>query len=90
MSIFKVIIEKIQKIEDHPNADRLDLMFLENIDFQIIGQKGTYKIGDLVVFFPVDSLIPDKLKESMELTYLSGKNSDRVKTVKLRNQFSQV
>lgn len=89
MSKFNVTIEKIKNVTNHPNADRLDLVTLTDKSFQLVTQKGQFKSKDKVVYFPVDSVLPQPLIEKMGLTYLHGANKNRVKTVKLRGAISQ-
>lgn len=90
MSIFKVSIEKIGKIYPHSNADKLDLAQVESMTFQFCVKKDEYKVGDLVVYFPIDSVIPPNLSGYTGITpYLAGKDKNRIKTVRLRNEISQ-
>jgi len=81
-----LIIEvcKIDKIEKHPNADRLALATIKGWNC-VVGLNA--KEGDLVVFCPPDSMIPMDLIEKHKLEYL--KKDGRVKTVKLRGVISQ-
>lgn len=89
MSTFAVTTEVIEKIWDHPNADRLQLAKLAGMDYQFVVPKDKYSEGQLVFFFPVDSLMPTYLLEYIGLTgKLSGKDKNRVKTIKLRGEFS--
>lgn len=46
---------RVNKILPHPNADRIEI--LDVFSNNIIVQKGQYKIGDLAVYFPVESAI---------------------------------
>lgn len=89
MSTFAVTTEVVEKIWDHPNADRLQLAKLAGMDYQFVIPKDKYSEGQLVFFFPVDSLMPAYLLEYIGLTgKLSGKDKNRVKTIKLRGEFS--
>lgn len=76
---------KIDNIEKHPNADKLDICTVKG--WNCITGLNQYKIGDKVVFVPPDSIIPDNLIEKYNLTYL--KNGGRVGTTKLRGYISQ-
>lgn len=90
MSFFNVTIEEIHNLRKHPNADRLDLANLAGKDFQFVMGKDQYKNGDKVLYFPIDSLIPDEIQEKLGIQgMLSGKKKDRVKTIKLRGEVSQ-
>lgn len=90
MSEFKVTIERIGEISKHSNADTLDVAKLESMDFQFVVKSGQYQVGDKVIYFPVDSLLPDSLCNILGLQgRLSGANKNRVKTIKLRGEISQ-
>jgi len=83
----KLIVEvvKVEKIEKHPNADRLSIITVKG--WNCIVSLDQFKVGDLVVYCPPDSIIPDNLIEAYNLEYL--KKDGRVKTVKLRQYISQ-
>lgn len=90
MSTFSVTIEKIESVLRHPNADRLELATVQGMSFQFAVAKGAYAVGDLVVYFPVDSLLPPELITLLGLEgYLSGPAKNRVRTVRLRGEISQ-
>jgi len=56
MSDWLVNLIKIEKVEHHPNADALDL--IEVYGQTVVSKKGTYKPGDLAIFLPPDSILP--------------------------------
>lgn len=85
MSSLIVEVCKIDNIEKHPNADRLSIVTVKG--WNCIVGLDQYKKGDLVVFVPPDSVIPETLIEKYKLTYL--KNGGRVGTTKLRGYISQ-
>lgn len=90
MSYFGVTVEKIDTAKHHPNADRLDICTLVGMSFQFVTGRDQYKPGECVLYFPVDSILPLELQSKMGVTgMLSGKNQDRVKTVRLRGAISQ-
>lgn len=90
MSKFAVTIESISKIYPHPNADRLELAQIDGMAYQFIIGKGQFHEGDLVVYFPIDSLLPPTVVSYMGLEgKLSGKDKNRVKTIRLRGEISQ-
>jgi RNA ligase (TIGR02306 family) len=90
MSTFAVTIESIDRVWAHPNADRLELASLRGMRYQFCIPKGEYAPGDTVVYFPIDSLLPPALIETLGLTgKLRGKEADRIATVKLRGEISQ-
>ncbi len=83
----KLIVEvvKIEKVIKHPNADRLSIALVKGWNC-IIGLD-QQKAGDLVIFCPIDSIIPEDIIEKYKLEYLKGHG--RVITVKLRKCISQ-
>ncbi len=90
MSTFKVEVRKISEVTIHPNAERLSLCKVEGLGYQFVTGKDQYKIGDLVVFFPLDAEIPLPLIEAMGMVgKFSGPLKNRVATVKLRGALSQ-
>jgi len=90
MSTFAVEVKKISKIYPHPNADKLELGQVEGMTYQFVVQKDLYKVGDSVVYFPIDSILPQEfiLQQNIQ-NFLSGKDKNRIKTCKLRNEISQ-
>lgn len=90
MSFFGVCIEKIDDVWAHPNADKLELAKLVNIDYQFVIAKGSFKKDDLVLYFPEDAVLPDPLLAKLGLTgKLGGAKKNRVKAIRLRGQYSQ-
>jgi RNA ligase (TIGR02306 family) len=90
MSTFAVTVRKIEKVWKHPGADRLDIAQIDGSDYQFVVGRGEYGPGDEVVYFPIDSLLPQQITDAMGLTgKLSGKGKNRIKTIKLRNEISQ-
>jgi RNA ligase (TIGR02306 family) len=75
-------IQKILKLEKHENADTLEVARV--LGWQCIVKKGEFKEGELIVYLEVDSLCP----ELPEFEWLRDKKF-RIKTIKLRGQFSQ-
>lgn len=85
MSSLIVEVCKIDKIEKHENADTLEVIQVKG--WNVISKMGQYKVGDLVIFIPPDSIIPQEMIEKYELSYM--KNGGRIQTVKLRGVISQ-
>lgn len=86
MSIFKVEIVKINSINSHTNADRLDIVTIEGMAYQVISAKGNFKVGDLAYYFPIDSAIPDNYLEKFGIrSYYDRK----LRAAKLRGMFSE-
>jgi RNA ligase (TIGR02306 family) len=88
MADLTVEVVEIDNINPHPNADRMELALVGG--YQVCVQLGTYKAGDLAVYVPVDSILPEKLEAT-----IFGPNSKvklhnhRVKAIKLRGAVSQ-
>lgn len=52
-----ITIERINSVEDHPNADRLEVV--QVLGYTVVVQKGAYKVGDAGIYFPPDMLLPE-------------------------------
>jgi RNA ligase (TIGR02306 family) len=90
MTSFAVTIEQIGAIREHTNADRLEMATLKGKDYDFVVLKGQFQQGDSVVYFPVDSILPEWITDILGLTgKLTGKEQNRVKTIKLRGNVSQ-
>ncbi len=86
MSEFKVEVVKINSVIPHPNADRLDLVMFDGMDYQVVIAKGKFQVGDLAYYFPIDSVIPDRYLDEFEIrTYYHKK----IRATKLRGIFSE-
>jgi hypothetical protein len=97
MSNFKVTVEKVHTVEDHPNADRLSLVRVLGhtcISAKLDDGSHRYKPGDLVVYVGENTIVPDYLlkdgfwDETKGHGILGGKNHNVVKPIKLRGMFS--
>lgn len=66
-STFEVTVRTIDKIWPHPSADRIELLSLKGLGYQLCGQKGLYHVGQKVVYFPVDSQLPPAIIDKLEL-----------------------
>jgi len=58
LSTHNIPVVKIEEIQPHPNADRLELVFV--LGYQVVVQKGQFKIGDLAIYIPPDSIVPER------------------------------
>lgn len=87
MSTFEVKVYRLT-IEPHHNADTLELAVVG--DYRSIVRKGQFETGDLGVYIPEGSIVPDWLIEKLGLVgKLAGPQHNRVKAVKLRGVVSQ-
>lgn len=74
MSELLVNVVRIDSIEPHPNADKLEIVKLGG--WQIVSGKGNYAVGDLAVHVPPDAMVPRTLADQWGVTpYLSFKQS---------------
>ena len=74
-------IQEILEINEHPNADALDLATI--LGWQVVIKKDQFKVGDKVVYVGLDSILPPH--ESFEFL---AKQKYRIKTAKLRGEMS--
>ena len=79
-------IEEIVSAVPHPNADRLDLIGI--LGWQLIAARGEFRPGDRAVFVPIDALVPRR-PWSEFLFRKEGEEFARIRTIKLRGEFSQ-
>lgn len=85
-------IQKIWKIEPIEGADRIELAYV--LGWQCVVNKGHFNVGDLAVYFEIDSFLPIR-PEFEFLRNSSYKKTDimgegfRLKTQKFRGQVSQ-
>jgi len=88
MSSFAVSIYKIASIDNHPNADRLEIVKIKGYD--VIVPKCVYSVGDLIGYIPEAAIVPDWIISELGLVgALSGPEKNRVKTIRLRGVLSQ-
>lgn len=75
-------IQSVLDIQPIPNADAIEVLTV--LGWKVVAKKGEFKVGDLVIYFEVDSILP----ESPEYEFLR-KSNFRIKTIRLRGQVSQ-
>jgi RNA ligase (TIGR02306 family) len=75
-------IQKIKSLEPIVGADTIEKATV--LGWQLVVKKGDFKIGDLVVYFEIDSILPDK----PEFEFFKQRGM-RIKTIRLRGQVSQ-
>lgn len=66
MSTTIITIEKVLSVEPHPDADRLDVIMV--LGYQVITGKGTFQVGDDVIYFPPDIMIPAYWSDALGVT----------------------
>lgn len=73
---------RIDSVQAHPNADRLDLVTVKA--WQCIVPRGSRKPGELITYIPPDSVLPPSLSDALGVTkYLS---KGRVRANRLRGE----
>jgi RNA ligase (TIGR02306 family) len=89
MSKFNVPVMRIDLIEPHLNADKLELIAIGG--YRAVAQKGIHSVGDTIVYVPEDAVFTDlEIADQLKVRdYLVGKEKNRVKAIKLRGQLSQ-
>jgi len=84
----KVLVVSVDRIEAHPNADRLEIAHVSG--WNVIVRKGALQPGQLAVYFPIDSVLPQDLEDDLFPPDSKIKLSkSRIKTIKLRGAISQ-
>lgn len=82
MSSTLVLVKKIDRIDKHPNAERLELAIVGG--WQCVVPIGKYVAGSLITYIPPDSVLPETLSDSLGVTkYLS---KGRVRAAKMRGE----
>lgn len=82
------VIEEIKEVIDHPNADRLDIVKIQ--EWQCVSTKGTFKAGDKCVYFTIDSILPMEVESKIFGADAKVRlKKARVRTIKLRGAISQ-
>ena len=82
-------VQKIKAIKPIEGADRIEIVQVLNWD--CVATKGQYQIGDMVIYFEIDSLLPDiPAFEFLRGSSWSQKlNKYKIRTHKFRGQISQ-
>lgn len=86
MSTLKVEVVRVDDVQPHPNADRLEIATVKG--WQCVVGKGDFEKGGQAFYFPIDSVLPD-----VALSFLFAnskiKPPSRIKTIKIRGAISQ-
>lgn len=82
MSSLVIEVLKVDEIVPHPDPETIRLEIAKFKGWQCVVPKGQIKLDKYYVYFPIDSILPKKLSDSIGITkYLSN---GRVKIAKLR------
>jgi len=87
-----VSVQRVKEISVIPNADFLELAHI--MGWQCVVKKGEFQVGDLCVYYEVDSFLPlDERYAFLRDTSYRNTNDNgegfRIRTVKMRGQLSQ-
>lgn len=84
MSLHECPVIRIDKLIEHPNADSLSRVHI--FGYQCCVRTSDWKVGDLAVYIPPDSVVPD----TEEFTFLksNSKNWNRIRAKRLRGEIS--
>jgi len=85
-------IRKIGNLQPIKNADRIELAIVDG--WKVVVNNGVHTIGELVVYFEIDSLLPIReefefLRKSSYKMMADGTEGFRLRTIKLRGKISQ-
>lgn len=89
-------IQKVEEVAEIPNADAI--VAIRILDWWCVAKRGEFNVGDLAVYFEIDSLLPMTepfafmaSRGTKQVTLDDGTTVEgyRLKTVKLRGQISQ-
>lgn len=83
MSEHHVLVERIDRIEEHGNAGALEVAWVKG--YPVLVKKGKYRPGDLATYIPVDAVVPEG-EEFAEVYKYTHKG--RIKAAKLRGRLS--
>lgn len=87
-STFKVPFTKILAVNEHTNAHSLELYTV--FGWQVIARKGSFKVGDSVIYIPIDSILPADLEAAIFGPDSKVKlHKSRVRQIRLRGLASQ-
>lgn len=88
MEDHKAIVCEIE-VFPHGNADRLELATPMGTDWSVVVGKGDFQTGDLAIYVPIDSIVPDDFIQK----HLSGSKikleKNRIRSAKIRGVVSQ-
>ena len=85
-------IRKIGNLQPIKGADRIELAIVDG--WKVVVNKGVHTIGEMIVYFEIDSMLPiqeefEFLRKSSYKKMSDGTEGFRLKTIRLRGQISQ-
>jgi RNA ligase (TIGR02306 family) len=87
-------LASVRKIDNITTIENADAIMCAHIGgWKVVVKKGDFNIGDLVVYFEIDSWIPHELapflSKGKDPREFNGVKGERLRTIKLRGQLSQ-
>jgi RNA ligase (TIGR02306 family) len=84
-------IRVISQLKPIPNADLIEVAVIDG--WEVVVKKGEFSVGELCVYFEIDSWIPTELapflSKGKEPKEYQGVKGERLRTIKLKGQLSQ-
>lgn len=88
MSDVEVKVVKVDSIEVHPGADRLEFIKVGGMDFRCAVSKGKFKVGDLCIYIMPDCVLPQLIIDKLQTTS-SIKVDARIRPIRIRGEYSE-
>lgn len=82
-------IEIVESLTPAANADNLEIVTLAGMGWNIVAKKGIHKVGDKVLFIPIDTVLQRKPWNEFLFKAESKDTEVRLRSVKLRGNISQ-
>lgn len=86
MSSLIVQVRTITGIRPHQNPAKTRIEIAEVEGWQTIVKKDQFKVGDKIVYFPPDTVLPTELTDNLGVTQYTSKG--RIRTIKLDKEMS--
>ena len=87
-TLFKVPYTKVRDVRTHANAERLDIVKIYGFD--VIVKRDSLKVGDPVIYTPIDSILPNWLNDRLFPVDSKVKlHNNRIRQIRLRGLASQ-
>jgi len=84
-------IQRIEEVKSIKDADAIEAYRV--LGWWVVGRKGEFGVGDLVIYLSIDSWVPNDLAPFLSKGHapreFNGVCGERLKTIKLRGQLSQ-
>lgn len=88
MSKWEIRVRKITSLEPHPNADRLLVARVDGFEWNIIVGKDQFKVGDLAVYVPIESILPQNILDTVFKDSKVQPSKGRIKATRIRQLVS--